>query len=281
MRDSKVDTVGKKVARRLVLVVVLYLTLSLVSDFITNENYHWDVVGKYLFSVHILEGLGWTLLLTLGAMIVGGVMSVLVALMSRSHFKTYRFLAKFYIWFFRGTPVYTQLIFWGLIAVLFPRIIFGIPFTSVEFFSFTTRDIFTALVAVIIGLGLNEGAYLSEIVRAGLSSVDGGQAQAGRALGLTSGTIMRKIVVPQALKVIIPPTGNETIGMLKTTSLALAVPFTNELTYVQSNIADRIYFPVPLLLVACFWYLVITTALMAGQHLLEQKYGKGITQFEH
>jgi polar amino acid transport system permease protein len=271
----------RTIIRIVIALLVLYFALSLASDFVTNDNYHWDVVAKYLFSPRILEGMGWTVILTAASMVVGSVLAVTLALMGRSAFKTYRWLSKFYIWFFRGTPVYTQLVFWGLIAVLFPRIILGIPFTSVEFISFTTRDIFTALVAAILGLGLNEAAYLAEIVRAGIDSVPDGQAEAARALGLSNSAVMRRIVLPQAMKVIIPPTGNESIGMLKTTSLALAVPFTYELTYVQGNIANRTYFPVPLLLVACFWYLVITTVLMVGQHFLEKKFGKTSSLIEH
>jgi polar amino acid transport system permease protein len=131
-------------------------------------------------------------------------------------------------------------------------------------------------VAAVLGLGLNEGAYLSEIMRAGLDSVPQGQNEAGTAIGMSSASIFWRITLPQAMRVIIPPTGNETISMLKTTSLVVAVPFTMDLAYIQGAIANRIYFPIPMLLVACLWYLAITSILMLGQHFLEKKFGKGI-----
>ena len=169
-----------------------------------------------------------------------------------------RGVSWFFIWFFRGTPVYTQLIFWGLFAVLIPKISLGIPFTSVEFWSIDSNVVVTAFNAAWIGLALNEAAYLSEIVRAGLEAVDPGQTEAAKALGMNRTLIMRRIVLPQAMRIIIPPTGNETIGMFATNA-----------------IANRIYKPIPLLLVACFWYLLITSILMVVQSRLEAHFGKG------
>ena len=167
-----------------------------------------------------------------------------------------------------------ELVFWGLISVLYPRIVVGVPFGP-EFFAFSTKDVINATVGAILGLGLNEGAYLSEIVRSGLNSVDKGQWEAATALGMKRGQILRRIIIPQAMRVIVPPTGNETISMLKTTSLVLAVPFTMELTFVTNIIGNRSFQPVPLLLVAAIWYLAITSILMVGQHYLEAYYGRG------
>lgn len=184
-------------------------------------------------------------------------------------------MSWFYIWFFRGTPVYTQLVFWGLFAVLFPRITIGIPFTSVEFWSIDSQSVITAFNAAWLGLALNEAAYLAEIVRAGLDAVDPGQREAAKALGMNRPLIMRRIILPQAMRIIIPPTGNEFIGMLKTTSLVNAVPFTLELQFATTAIANRLYKPIPLLIVACLWYLLITSILMVIQSMLEKHYGRG------
>jgi polar amino acid transport system permease protein len=202
------------------------------------------------------------------------VMAVTLAVMRRSDNPILRWVAWAYIWFFRGTPVYVQLTFWGLIVVLYPRLSLGVPFGP-EFFAFSTKDYLTMYWAALLGLAFNEAAYLSEIVRAGLTSVDVGQGEAARALGMTETTIFRRIILPQAMRVIVPPTGNETISMLKTTSLVIAVPYTLDLFYQTNAVSHRIYQPVPLLVVACVWYLVLTTVLMIGQHFLEQYFGRG------
>lgn len=159
--------------------------------------------------------------------------------------------------------------------MLIPRISLGIPFTDITFWSIDSADVITAFNAAWIGLSLNEAAYLSEIVRAGLDAVDKGQSEAAQALGMPRSLILRRVVLPQAMRIIIPPTGNEAISMLKTTSLVLAVPFTLELQFATDAIANRIYKPIPLLIVACFWYLLITSILMVIQARLEQHFGKG------
>ena len=195
--------------------------------------------------------------------------------MRQSDNPIFRWSSWSWVWFFRGTPVYTQLIFWGLVAVLYPKITLGVPFGP-ELLSLTTQDLLNAFWAAVLGLALNESAYLAEIFRAGLKSVDKGQIEAAEALGMRGTKIMWRIILPQAMRVIVPPTGNETIGMLKTTSLVLAVPFTLDLTFVTNTLANRTYLPIPLLIVAAFWYLVVTSILMVGQHFIEKHYGKGI-----
>jgi len=254
--------------------IVSFLVLGLISSLLENKNYRWDVVAQYLFDPRVVAGVGWTLLLTVAAMVIGIVLAVATAIMRMGTNPILRGVAWAYIWFFRGTPVYTQLVFWGLLSVLYPRISVGIPFGP-EFFSFTTQDVVNAFVAAILGLGLNEGAYLSEIVRSGLNSVDRGQWEAATALGMKSSTVLRRIVIPQAMRVIVPPTGNETISMLKTTSLVLAVPFMLEITFVTNAIGNKNFLPVPLLIVAALWYLFITSILMIGQQRLEAYYGRG------
>lgn len=255
-------------------VIVLFVALA-AQSIVTNENFRWDTVGKYLFDVLILQSIAWTLLLTVSSMVIAIVLAILLAFMRQSENPLFRYVSWFWVWFFRGTPVYTQLVFWGLVAVLYPKIILGVPFGP-EWFSVDTDTVITALVAAIVGLGLNESAYLAEIFRAGLKSVDNGQMEAAEALGMRRSKVMWRIILPQAMRVIVPPTGNETIGMLKTTSLVLAIPFTLDLTFVTNTIANRTYLPIPLLIVAAFWYLVVTSLLMVGQHFIEKHYGKGV-----
>ncbi|MFR0618829.1 amino acid ABC transporter permease [Bifidobacterium thermophilum] len=256
-------------------VIVALLAAMLVQGLVTNPRFEWNIVWKYLFNENVLEGIGYTLLLTVISMVVAIILSVILAIMRKSINPVLRGVSWFFIWFFRGTPVYTQLVFWGLFSVLVPKLSLGIPFTSVTFWSIDSSTIITAFNAAWIGLALNEAAYLSEIVRAGLEAVDPGQTEAAKALGMKRSLIMRRIILPQAMRIIIPPTGNETIGMLKTTSLVLAVPFTLELQFATNAIANRIYKPIPLLLVACIWYLLITSILMIAQSRLEKHFGKG------
>lgn len=255
-------------------VVLLVLATMAVHGLVTNPNFRWDAVWMYLRDVNIVKGVGWTLILTFSSMVIAIVLAVALAVMRRSDNPVMRVASWTYIWFFRGTPIYTQLVFWGLISVLYPRLSLGVPFGP-EFVEFTTSDLVTASRAAILGLALNEAAYLAEIVRAGLGSVDPGQAEAARALGMKDGSILRRIILPQAMRVIVPPTGNETISMLKTTSLVLAVPFTLDLTYATNAIGNRTFLPIPLLMVAALWYLLITSILMVGQHFVERYYGRG------
>lgn len=256
-------------------VIVALIAAILIQGLATNPRFDWPVVWKYLFNPNVIQGIGYTLLLTVISMVVAIILSIILAIMRQSVNPVLRGVSWFYIWFFRGTPVYTQLVFWGLISVLVPKISLGIPFTSVEFWSIDTSTLITAFNAAWLGLALNESAYLSEIVRAGLDAVDPGQEEAAKALGMSRSMIMRRVILPQAMRIIIPPTGNETIGMLKTTSLVLAVPFTLELQFATNAIANRIYKPIPLLVVACIWYLVITSILMLIQSRLEKHFGKG------
>nr|WP_248256070.1 amino acid ABC transporter permease [Georgenia sp. EYE_87] len=255
-------------------VVVAVLAAMVVNTLVTNPNFRWDVVWLYLRDVNVVRGVGWTLLLTAGSMVVAVALAMTLAIMRRSDNPVMRWVSWIYIWFFRGTPVYTQLVFWGLLGVLYPRLSLGIPFGP-EFVVLDTNAVFSAAWAALIGLALNEAAYLSEIFRSGLGGVDPGQAEAARALGMNESAILRRVVLPQAMRVIVPPTGNETISMLKTTSLVLAVPFTLDLTFATNAIGNRIFLPIPLLMVAAIWYLVITSVLMVGQHYLELYYGRG------
>ncbi|WP_426990681.1 amino acid ABC transporter permease [Pseudarthrobacter sp. Y6] len=255
--------------------IILLFAAIMAQSVVTNANFRWETVGKYLLDVLVVQGIGWTLLLTVLSMAIAIVLAVLLAFMRQSDNPLFRGVSWAWVWFFRGTPVYTQLVFWGLISVLYPKLAVGVPFGP-ELFSLSTQDVVTAFVAAVLGLGLNESAYLAEIFRAGLKSVDSGQMEAAEALGMRKSKIMWRIILPQAMRVIVPPTGNETIGMLKTTSLVLAVPFTLDLTFATNGIANRSYLPIPLLIVAAIWYLVITSILMVGQFYIERHFGKGV-----
>ncbi|MBT2534270.1 amino acid ABC transporter permease [Arthrobacter sp. ISL-48] len=256
-------------------IIIVGVLVLFLQSLVTNTNYRWDVVGTYILDTKVVQGVGWTLLLTVASMVLAIVLAVLLAVMRQSDNPVLRYTSWLWVWFFRGTPVYTQLLFWGLVTVLYPAITIGIPFGP-ELFTYVLSDPSKGLIPAILGLGLNESAYLAEIFRAGLKSVDKGQTEAAEALGMSKGKIMWRIILPQAMRIIVPPTGNETVGMLKTTSLVLAVPFTLDLTFATNALANRIYLPIPLLIVAAFWYLLVTSILMVGQHYLEAYYGKGV-----
>jgi polar amino acid transport system permease protein len=240
----------------------------------TNEAYDWPTYGKYLFDQRISAAALVTIELTVIAMVIAVVLGVLLAVMRLSDNPVLRALSWLYIWIFRGTPVYVQLVFWGLITSIYHQVHLGIPWGP-SLFTFDVRDVGSAFIFAFIGLGLNEAAYMAEIVRAGIRSVDEGQTEAAQALGMSWPQTIRRIVLPQAMRVIIPPTGNEVISMLKTTSLVVAVPLTTELYSRARAIATPIFRVIPLLLVAATWYLIMTSVLMVGQYYLEKYFARG------
>lgn len=239
----------------------------------TGSRFGWDIVGQYLFSSTILEGVRVTIELTVVSMAAGVLIGVTVAIMRMSESRMLSSVAWTYVWFFRGTPVLVQIIFWFNIAALYPCLTVGIPFGP-SFFTFDVNSILTPFVAGALALSLNEGAYMSEIVRAGLLSVDVGQSEAAKSLGLSRGLTLRRIVLPQAMRMIIPPTGNETTSMLKTTSLVSVIAVV-DLTKAAENIASSNYRIIQLLIVASLWYLLMTTILSIGQYYLERHYARG------
>ena len=240
---------------------------------VTASGFEWSVVGEYLFDSRILAGLVVTIELTVIAMAIGILLGVLLAVMRLSPNPLLSRASWLYILFFRGTPVLVQLLFWYNIAALYPKIGLGIPFGP-TFVHPDANTLITAFRAGVLGLGLNEGAYMAEIVRAGIISVDEGQTDAAQSLGMTRMQTMRRIVLPQAMRVIIPPTGNETISMLKTTSLASVITVT-ELLYAGQLIYSVNFKVIPLLIAVSIWYLVCTSVLYVGQHYLERYYGRG------
>ncbi len=261
---------------RWILTGCIFLLVTGVAISVSNNpNFHWDIVEEFLFDGQIISGVGWTLLITVVAMAVSIVIAGTLVIMRDSGNPVLSTISWFWVWFFRGTPVYTQLVFWGLLAVLYPRISVTVPGIG-ELFNWRTKDVLTPGIAAILGLAFNESAYLAEIFRAGFKAVDFGQTEAAEALGMRRRKIMFRIIIPQAMRMIIPPTGNETIGMLKTTSLVLAVPFAYDLTFAANTISNRLYLPIPLLVVAGIWYLSITSMLMVGQAYLERHFGRGL-----
>jgi polar amino acid transport system permease protein len=257
-------------------VVVLALAAAAVYTFAAAPTLDWRVVGQYLFFPRILDGIVVTLELTVIAMAIGVSLGVLLAVMRLSVNPVLSSVSWFYIWFFRGTPVLVQIFFWYNLALILPHLTIGIPFTHVEWVGITNQ-IDSPFLAAILGLGLNEAAYMSEIVRAGIISVDQGQTEAAQALGMNRVGVMRRIVLPQAMRVVLPPTGNETISMLKTSSLA-SIAAVGELFYVQGQISNANLSVVELLVVASIWYLVMTSILTFGQYYLERHFARGASR---
>ncbi len=276
---APIDAVPLRHPWRWVAAVVIVVLVGLfLYGAATNEAYGWSTYAKYLFDQRISEAAWNTLQLTVFAMVLALVLGVILAVMRLSPNPVFKSVAWVYLWIFRGTPIYVQLVFWGLIPTIYQNIALGVPFGP-TFFSFNLQVLSIPFLLAILGLALNEAAYMAEIIRAGISSVPEGQLEASTALGMSWGMAMWRTVLPQAMRVIIPPTGNEVISMLKTTSLVTAVPFTLDLYGITSReIAARTFEPVPLLLVAAFWYLVITSILMVGQFYLERYYSRGASR---
>ncbi len=243
----------------------------------TNPAYGWATYRKYLFDQRVSEAAWNTLQLTFWAMLLGLVLGVIIAVMRLSPNPILSTVSWLYLWIFRGTPVYVQLVFWGLFPTIYQKIQVGVPFGP-TFFQLNLRELSISFILAIVGLGLNEAAYMAEIIRAGVSSVPEGQLEASTALGMSWWMTMRRVVLPQAMRVIIPPTGNELISMLKTTSLVTAVPYTLELYTRTRDISAVIFEPIPLLLVAATWYLAITSVLMVGQYYLERYFSRGVSR---
>ncbi|MHA0287181.1 amino acid ABC transporter permease [Mycobacterium sp. C3-094] len=259
--------------------VILILAGLFIYGAATNPAYRWSVFAEYLFDQRVLTvGLVNTLQLTVYSMVLAIALGILLAVMRLSPNPVFRWVAWVYLWIFRGTPIYVQLVFWGLIPTIYQQVRLGVPFGP-SFFQVDLQSLSIPFLLATLGLALNEAAYMAEIIRAGITSVPEGQLEASTALGMSWGLAMRRTVLPQAMRVIIPPTGNEVISMLKTTSLVTAVPFTLDLFGITAReIAARTFEPVPLLMVAAFWYLVVTSILMVGQYYLERYFSRGASR---
>jgi polar amino acid transport system permease protein len=278
LQASTIDAVPLRHPWRWVSAVVIIVLVALfLYGAATNPDYHWSTYWKYLFDQRISIAAWNTIQLTVLSMLLAGVLGVVLAVMRLSPNPVLRSVSWVYIWIFRGTPVYVQLVFWGLFPVLYKNIQLGIPFGP-SFFHFSIQELSLYFELSVIGLGLNEAAYMAEIIRAGVSSVPEGQTEASTALGMSWWMTMRRTILPQAMRVIIPPTGNEVISMLKTTSLVIAVPYSLELYGRAHDIGIALFQPIPLLVVAATWYLAITSILMVGQHYLERYFSRGASR---
>jgi polar amino acid transport system permease protein len=257
----------RHIGRMVAAAIVLVLLAGLVRAFSVGQI-EWSYVRDFLFAPAILDGLTNTLLMTVAAMALGIVLGVLIAIMRISGNPVLSFIAIGYVWIFRGAPALLQLMLWFNLALIFPTM--GIP----GLVEFRTVDVMTPFVAAMLGLGISQGAYTSEVVRSGLLSVDSGQYEAARTIGMTQMKMLRRIVLPQAMRVMVPPIGNEVIGMVKLTSLASVIQYSEIL-----HNAQIIYFAntrvLELLLVASFWYLAVVSVLSVGQHYIERYFGRG------
>lgn len=255
-------------------VVVLGVAL-MAYGMVTNQRFQWGTVGEYLFAAPVLAGLGNTLMLTAVSMAIGIVLGIAVAVCRLSPNPILSSAAWAYSWFFRGTPLMVQLLFWFFMAALIPKLVLGVPFGP-SFFEISTNTLISPFTAAILGLSLNEGAYMGEIVRSGIRAIPVGQTEAAKAMGMTRLQTMHRVILPQAMRVIIPPTGNETIGMLKYTSLVIVIGYSELLTSV-SIIYSRTFQTIPLLIVAALWYLAVTAVLSVGQYYVERHFERGFT----
>lgn len=254
-------------------VVIVVLAAMLLHALIFNPAFQWDVVRDTLTNEQIIHGIWVTLELTALSMLMGVVGGVLLAIMRLSPNPLLSGTAWFYIWIFRGTPVLVQLVFWNFLGALWPNLSIGIPFGP-EFWSESTNTLIPTFTAALLGLGLNEAAYMAEIVRGGIQSVDEGQTEAAHALGMSRSATLRRIVLPQAMRVIIPPTGNETISMLKTTSLVQVISLA-ELFTAGHDIYSRTFQTIPVLVAVSIYYLLMTSILTVGQYYIERHYARG------
>lgn len=272
-RDVAYARTRPNYGRLLLGALILLAGVKLAWLLIANPNFEWAVVGKYLDEKTVLSGLLMTLGLTVVAMIIGVILGLALAMAKLSDNPMLRAVSGLYIGFFRGTPLLVQLLFWYNLSTLFPKIALGIPFGP-DLLVWNTNDLITPLTAAIVGLALNEAAYMAEIIRAGLISVDSRQLETAQAFGMTRSRALWRIVIPQAMRSIVPPTGNQLISMVKATSMVSVIAM-GDLLHAVQNIYNATFQVIPLLLVAVIWYLAITTVLNIGQNAIERYYARG------
>jgi polar amino acid transport system permease protein len=288
-RPGRIDAVPvRHPGRWVAIAVLLLLTAMLVNLLITNDGFHWSFVRQAMVQSPVIHGLlVGTLLVTVGAMLIGVFLGVVMAVMRLSDNPVLRTAAFLFTWFFRAVPRYVLLFTMGTLGFLWPeKMPIGTPFGhqlatlfggsgDLAFAHINANNIFSGVFGGMLGLGLSEAAYMAEIARAGILSVDPGQREAASALGMSDGKAMRRIVLPQAMRVIVPPTGNETIAMVKDTSLLIALPLGTELFFQLQSIGSRTYQTFPVAVAAVLWYLIICSVLMVIQSRVERYFGRG------
>jgi polar amino acid transport system permease protein len=271
--------------------VIAVLAAMFVHMLVTNDAFQWRFMVDNMFTPPVLRGARTTLIMTVLAMVLGVLLGIVLAIMRLSPNPVVSAAAWLYVWFFRAIPRYVLLFFCANLGALYATYSLGVPFDRQlrglfgisgdwSFLSLNGNQVFAGFTAGLIGLVLSEGAYMAEIVRAGIQSIDPGQAEAASALGMSRAATMRRIVLPQAMRVIIPPTGNETIAMLKDTSLLIAVPVTTELNFQLRAIGSRTFQVIPLAVASILWYVALSSLLMAGQYFLERRFSRGFGQRE-
>jgi polar amino acid transport system permease protein len=272
--------------RWVAIAVVALLAAMFAHMLVTNKAFQWRFMFDNMFRPPVIEGVRTVLLATILSMVIGVALGTAIAVLRLSPNPVLSGAAWVYTWFFRAVPRIVLLILFGNLGILFARYEFGVPFDhqignligvdlDLRFFGADARTLITGFVAGLLGLALSEAAYMAEIVRAGIKAVDPGQQEAAHALGMPRTRTLRRIVLPQAMRVIVPPTGNETIAMLKDTALLAFVPVTNELFFQLQAIGARTFQVFPMLVAACLWYLGMTSVLMVGQYFLERRFGRG------
>jgi polar amino acid transport system permease protein len=275
-RSSETIVPARHIGRWIWSAGVLVLLLSLIDSMVTNPRFGWNVIGQYFTSEFILAGIGRTVLLTVATLLIGVVLGTLVAVMRLSSNPLLAGVGWLYVWVFRSTPLLVQLLFWYNLSALYPSLSIGVPFGP-PLVSANANDIITPVTAALLGLGLQSAAYCAEIIRGGILSVEPGQTDAALALGMTRGLVLRRILLPQAMRVIVPPLGNEAISTIKATSLVSVISLA-DLLYSAQIIYSRTFQTIPLLLVAVLWYLIITSILSIAQYYLEAYLGRGIAR---
>ncbi len=288
-RPGTIDAVPVRHPGRWVAIAVIAVLVAMfVNMLLTNEKFEWSFVFQTMTNEAVVKGLLiGTLWVTVLAMTLGVTLGVALAVMRLSPNPVLSYVAFAFIWFFRGVPRLVLLTIMGNLGILFQGgMDIGVPFDYV-FFNLTGLDgdmrfltldanaVFIGVTGGAIGLGLSEAAYMAEIARAGITSVDDGQREAANALGMTPAKTMRRIVLPQAMRVIVPPTGNELMSMVKDTSLLIAVPVGNELFFQLNAVGARTFKILPVLTTACLWYLIVGSVLMVAQHFLEKRFNRG------
>ena len=278
--------------RWVAIAIILVLAAMFVSMMLTNPAFDWSFIFQAMHQRPVLRGfyIG-TLLVTVLAMVVGIVGGVILAVMRLSPNPVLSGVAWLFTWFFRSVPRYVLLTIMGALGILFQKggLSLGVPFDwkimellgldgNLRFLSLNANELFAGLFGAVLGLGLSEAAYMAEIARAGILSVDPGQSEAAQAIGMNRGQSMRRVILPQAMRVIVPPTGNETIAMLKDTSLLIAIPLGSELFFQLTSIGSRTYRTFEVLVAAVIFYLIATSVLMVGQYYIERHFGRGFGQ---
>jgi polar amino acid transport system permease protein len=281
--------------RWITIAIIAVLAAMFIHLLVTNDRFQWSFIfssyapGKrgVMFTEPVLNGLRGTILLTILAMLIGVVLGVVIAIMRLSDNPVLSGVAWIYTWFFRAVPRLVLAVLFGNLNILWTRVGFGLPFDAqighlfgiddlnAQFYSVKASDLLAGFTAGVIALGLSEAAYMAEIVRAGIQSIDPGQAEAAVALGLSRNQVLRRVVLPQAMRVIVPPTGNEVIAMVKDTSLVAFVPVTGELFFQLQAISARTFIVLPVLVAAVLWYLVLCSVLMVAQFFVERHFSRG------